>query len=85
MILDPRISILGLKKYWEIQDCVRQILNKNQCQIFNQHKENFGFIQREALPSDFSDTFDQEKYQKSQKYTKTNTKYSIFKKSSFQL
>ena len=29
------------------------------------------------LPSDFSDTFDKEKYQKSQEYTKINTKFSL--------
>jgi len=29
------------------------------------------------LPSEFSDTFDEEKYKKSQEYTKTNTKFSL--------
>ena len=30
-----------------------------------------------ALPKEFEDTFDQEKYSKSQNYTKTNTKFSF--------
>ncbi len=57
------IIILGIIVFQYLLSCVVKILNIKALSS--------------ELPKEFSDTFDQDKYLKSQEYTKTNTKFSF--------